>query len=315
MAPFDAALHDAWGAAWGGPLYAGYTADWLNQDLGAYLGPGFRGRYPGDYLAPRRRRLAVQHVVNIGDALTPAEVDPDRLLPAGLPADLTSWIRRDRVRHFKLKTRGRSPVEDARRLVDVYTAAVPALAESGVPDGPRLSVDPNEGCRDPEVLSEILDRVQAEAPQVLAALDYIEQPTARDLAAYTYTLHAVARRVPVIIDESLDTLDHLERLHELGWSGLAVKTCKGHTHSLLAYCWGRHHGLYLTVQDLTNPGLALVHSANFCAHLHLAVDCFECNHRQFLPLARPDEKAANPDYFRVADGYLTLPATMGPGLY
>ena len=115
------------------------------------------------------------------------------------------------------------------------------------------------------MMLEVLDRVAAEKPQALAALDYIEQPTSRDLEAYTDTLHEVAARVPVVVDESLDDLDNLDWIHRLGWSGLAVKTCKGHTHSLLAYCWGRHHRLYLTLQDLTNPGLALVHSVNFCA--------------------------------------------------
>ncbi len=315
MAPFDAALHDAWGAALPVPLYTAYTETYLNQDLGVYLGADFVGRYPADYLIPRRRALPVQHVVGINDALTPAQVGPEQPAPAGIPADLTTWIERDRVRHLKLKLRGQSPAEDADRLIDVHTVASQALEAVGVPGGPRLSVDPNEGYREPNVMLEMLDRVAAEKPQALPALDYIEQPTPRDLGSYTDTLHDVADRVPVIVDESLDDLDNLDWLRRLGWSGLAVKTCKGHTHSLLAYCWGRHHGLYLTLQDLTNPGLALVHSANFCAHLRLDVDCFEGNHRQFMPLARPDEKAAYPDYFQIADGQLILPAAMGPGLY
>lgn len=315
LAPFDAALHDAWGNALPVPLYAGYTSRWLNQDLGAYLGADFAGRYPGDYLAPARRVLSVQHVVGISDALTPAQVASDQPPPAELPADLASWIKRDRVRYFKLKVSGQAPATDAQRLVEVYTVVSLTLAQIGVADGPRLSVDPNEGYHDPEALLEMLERVEADNLHVLAALDYIEQPTPRDLRSYTDTLHDVARRVPVIIDESLDRLDHLEHLHALGWSGLAVKTCKGHTHSLLAYCWARHHGLYLTMQDLTNPGLALVHSANLCAHLQLDVDCFECNQHQFLPLARPDDKVAYPNYFQVTEGQLVLPATMGPGLY
>ena len=331
MAPFDAALHDAWGAALPVPLYAAYTAAYLNQDLSVSLGVDFAGRYPADYLSPRRRALAVQHVVGFNDALTPAEVDRQQPTPAifdrrqvsenlesaaaKLPVDLTSWIARDRVRYLKLKLRGQSPTEDAERLIEVHTVASQALHDTGVPGGPRLSVDPNEGYQQPNMMLEMLDRVAAEKPQLLSALDYIEQPTPRDLGAYTDTLHAVAARVPVVVDESLDDLDNLDQIRRLGWSGLAVKTCKGHTHSLLAYCWGRHHRLYLTLQDLTNPGLALVHSANFCAHLHLDVDCFECNQRQFMPLARPQEKADYPAYFQLTDGQLVLPAAMGPGLY
>ena len=315
MAPFDAALHDAWGAALPVPLYAAYTAAYLNQDLSAVLGADFAGRYPADYLAPRRRALSVQHVVGFNDALTPAEVDRQQPAPADLPADLSSWIARDRVRYLKLKLRGQSPSEDAGRLIEVHTVASQALDAAGVAGGPRLSVDPNEGYLQPNMMLEMLDRVAAQSPQALPALDYIEQPTPRDLGAYTETLHAVAARAPVVVDESLDDLDSLDWIPRLGWSGLAVKTCKGHTHSLLAYCWGRHHRLYLTLQDLTNPGLALVHSANFCAHLHLDVDCFECNQRQFMPLSRPQEQAAHPAYFQVADGQMLLPPDMGPGLY
>ena len=315
MAPFDAALHDAWGAALPAPLYAAYTAEHLNRDLSAVLGADFAGRYPADYLGPRRRGLFVQHVVGFNDALTPADADPQQPAAADLPADLTSWIERDRLRYFKLKLRGQSPAEDAGRLIEVHAAASQAMEAAGAAGGPRLSVDPNEAYQEAAMMLEVLDRVAAEKPQALAALDYIEQPTPRDLGAYTDTLHEVAARVPVVVDESLDDLDNLDWIHRLGWSGLAVKTCKGHTHSLLAYCWGRHHRLYLTLQDLTNPGLALVHSANFCAHLRLNAACFEGNHRQFMPLSRPQEQAAHPAYFQVTDGQLNLPPDMGPGLY
>ena len=332
MAPFDAAIHDAWGAALPAPLYAAYTAEYLNEDLSAGLGADFAGRYPADYLGPRRRTLSVQHVVGFNDALTPtdeegaerreeivkcatASLNERGENPSALPADLTTWIERDRLRYFKLKLRGQSPAEDAERLIEVYTAASQAMEAAGVVGGPRLSVDPNEAYQQAAMMLEVLDRVALEKPQTLAALDYIEQPTPRDLGAYTDTLHDVAARVPVVVDESLDDLDNLDWIHRLGWSGLAVKTCKGHTHSLLAYCWGRQHGLYLTLQDLTNPGLALVHSVNFCAHLRLDVDCFEGNYRQFMPLSRPHEQAAHPAYFQVSDGQLLLPPDMGPGLY
>ena len=173
MAPFDAALHDAWGAALPVPLYAAYTAAYLNQDLSASLGPDFAGRYPADYLSPRRRALAVQHVVGFNDALTPAEVDRQQPTPAifdrrqmsenlesaaaKLPVDLTSWIARDRVRYLKLKLRGQSPTEDAERLIEVHTVASQALDAAGVPGGPRLSVDPNEGYQQPNMMLEMLD--------------------------------------------------------------------------------------------------------------------------------------------------------------
>lgn len=320
LAPFDAALHDAWGRAWARPVYACYGEDALNRDLGAYLGPAFAGRYPAEFLGKPCMTLRVQHVVGLGDPLGTLPEGGAQLAsragPMGLPGDLVAWILRDGVSAFKLKTRGQDPAEDASRLAETYRTACAALARMGMEQRlPRLSVDPNEGCPDPAILVEMLDRLAKDAPEVLAALDYIEQPTGRDLSSYTFTLHEVAARVPVIIDESLESLDILPHLAEQGWSGLAVKTCKGHTHALLAYCWAKQYNQTVTLQDLTNVGYALVHSANLCAHLDLSFDYFECNQRQYLPHARPALRATYPAYFAVEAGALHLPGSMSPGLY
>lgn len=309
LSPFDAAIHDGWGRALGGSTYAFYDAPWLNADLSAYLGPAFRGRYPAAFLRQRRSTLPIQHVVGVNDALTPAEAAP----PVGdLPTALTTWIQRDGLTCFKLKSRGQDPAADALRLAAVYTTAVAAGIQ---PAQVHLSLDPNEVCPGPDYLLELFERLQRDAPPAYAALDYIEQPTARDLSSYTFTLHEAARYKPIIIDESLDRLENLARLQPLGWSGLALKSCKGQTHTLLAYCWARQHKLFITLQDLTNPGLALVHSANLGAHLALSVDYFETNGRQYTPAACPAEQAAYPAYFQVSDGALHLPTRSPFGLY
>ena len=308
MSPFDAAIHDGWGRAANAPVYALYSAEWLNADLGVYFGKTFQGTFPNAYLRPRRTHLVVQHVVGVGDVLA-----EDPSLPAagsGLPATLTDWIRRDGLTAFKVKTKGQDPEVDGQRLHAVYTAARAA----GVTHV-RLSADPNEACPDAAFVVAMLAHLARHAPDAYAALEYIEQPTGRDLTRYPETLHQVAVQKPVIIDESFDTLDLLPRLHEQGWSGVALKTCKGQSSSLLAYCWAQRHGLFATVQDLTNPGRALVHSANFCAHLDLAVDTFECNSRQYMPQARPAEQAEFPSYFRVKNGTLRMNQPTGIGLY
>jgi L-alanine-DL-glutamate epimerase-like enolase superfamily enzyme len=312
LAPLDAASHDAWGRAQGRSVYDLYTADFLNADLGHYLGDAFRGSYPAHFLTPRRSHLQIQHVVGVGDALYGAEEQPDTHL--SLPADFASWIQRDGLTSFKIKTRGQDPVDDARRVGEVYATASRVLADMGS-EAIRLSVDPNEACPDAAFLLEMLDCLQMETPQAFEALDYIEQPTARDLSTYTFTLHKVSERVPVLIDESFDSLAVLDRVVEQGWSGIALKSCKGQTASLLAYCWARVKGYALTVQDLTNPGLALVHSANLCAHLALSVGYFECNSRQYMPHACPAEQTLYPHYFRASRGGLTVGSTMGMGLY
>ena len=312
LAPFDAAIHDAWACALGGSAYSLYTADWLNADLSVYLGDEFEGLYPDAFLSTPRCKLRVQHVVGVGDPLTPDQVNFADSQNTQLPQDLIAWVTSDKLTCFKVKTRGQDPIADAVRVSDVYTTA---LAAGASPSAVHLSVDPNEACRDANFLLEMLDHLAAAQPAAIAALDYIEQPTGRDLERYTFTLHAVARRKPVIIDESLDRLDNLARLAPLGWSGLAVKTCKGQTHSLLAYCYAKHQGMYITLQDLTNPGLALVHSANLWAHLDLAVDYFECNSRQYMPHARQQEQLLYPEYFRTHNGQLHLPHRHLMGLY
>ena len=177
MAPFDAAIHDAWGHAIGQPVYRHYDATNLNADLSAYLGKAFAGRYPADYLSPTRKTLFVQHVIGAGDSLTTGGTrSAGKQQVQGLPESLDEWLRRDGVTAFKLKTAGRNPAVDARQILDVYTVAGRALGENG---RPRLSIDPNEGCKDPAFLIEMLEQVRRDGPEALAALDYIEQPFPR----------------------------------------------------------------------------------------------------------------------------------------
>ena len=317
LSPFDAALHDGWGRAIGASVYQLYTAEWLNADLGSYFTPDLvgdlTGRYPGDYLVARRPTLRIQHVVGVGDALVP---DP-ALTPAlpNLPTDLTSWVQRDSLSSFKIKSKGQDPLVDAQRIAAIYATVAATLHVTQPNARIHLSVDPNEGCPDAAFLLQMLDALAQDAPDAYAALDYIEQPTGRDLNSYTFTLHEVAARKPVILDESLDSLDVLPKMAEQGWSGLAIKTCKGQGAALLAYCWAKAHGYHVTLQDLTNPGRALVHSANLAAHLALNVDAFECNSRQYMPQARPAEQAAYPAYFHAVDGVLRLPTALYDGLY
>ena len=59
-------------------------------------------------------------------------------------------------------------------------------------------------------------------------MQYIEQPTARDLAANRQnTMFEAAKLRPVVIDESLTGLDSLLLAREMGYTGAALKACKG----------------------------------------------------------------------------------------
>ena len=52
---------------------------------------------------------------------------------------------------------------------------------------------------------------------------------------------------------------------ELGYSGVALKACKGHTEALLMGAAAQKYKLFLCVQDLTCIGYSFLHSASIAA--------------------------------------------------
>ncbi|MET7762879.1 enolase C-terminal domain-like protein [Streptomyces sp. NPDC005393] len=311
LAPVDTALHDAWARAAGASAYRLYDADHLGADLADYLGPAFAGRHPADCLAGKpATRLPVQHVVGVDEPLTPAESGgPDRPATAdGPPRDLATWVRRDGVRWLKLKVHGTAPDHDAARVREVYRVATEALAaRGGGPARPRLSLDPNEAYGGPEELLTVLRLLERDAPEVRRALVYAEQPFPRDASHHPGALATLGAELPIVADEGADDATRLDELAAEGWSGVAVKTAKGQTQTLLAACWARRHGRFLTLQDLTSVGAALEHSAAFAAHLSRSVPALECNSRQYAPDGNAELAAHRPALLRVRDGELYVP--------
>lgn len=271
-APVDAALHDGWAKALGAPAYRCYTGEHLGADLADYLGPDFRTRFPGDYLrATPLERLPVQHVVGVADPLSRDEAD-------GTTVPLTEWVAGDGVHCFKVKLAGRDPAADAARISDVY------LATSAVAPAPvRISLDPNEAYREPGQLAAVLRALGRLAPAARDAVRYAEQPFPRDGAQDPAAMAELTAQLPVLLDEAFIDVAALDRLAAAGWSGVTVKTGRGHTQSLLGYCWARHHGRFVAVADLTNVGDALTHSAAMASWLRCDTTAFECNSRQYAP--------------------------------
>src|SRR5699024_1838271 len=129
--------------------------------------------------------------------------------------------------------------------------AVAAIHEAAVGwvGDPTLSVDTNEGSGSPAAVLEFLDQLSVVRPEALRALAYLEQPTPRDsLGAHDWT--EVGRRIPVLVDEALTSMEDAVTAARKGWSGLAIKTCKGHSFALAAGAWARLHALPISVQDL-----------------------------------------------------------------
>lgn len=310
--PADAALHDAYGLVNGISSYAAYGPDFVDHDLSAYLGPAFRGRHLSDYLRPRMRaRIPVFHLVGGLDRLSRSEV-PDTAVRRTHPDSLDEWIERDGLFCLKVKLCGIDLRRDLERMLEVYRIAREAQERIGE-RRLYLSVDPNEQCDGPEYMVELLHRLREREPRAYDALLFIEQPTERDLGAHRFDMTALSVLKPVILDESLVNFAEMDMALELGWSGIALKTCKCHTMVLLMAARAACAGIPYTVQDLTNPGLALLHSVGMAAHLSPLMGV-EANSRQFYPATSEPERAVHGPIVDIRRGVALTASLAGQGL-
>ena len=58
---------------------------------------------------------------------------------------------------------------------------------------------------------------------------YVEQPFPYDLEAHRIDAHSVSARKPLFMDESAHDWQLIRLGRALGWSGVALKTCKTQT--------------------------------------------------------------------------------------
>ena len=308
---FDIALHDAYGKLAGRPVYQTYNASYMADDLSAYLTPAegaavsFAGRYPADLLvADPPTKLPAWHLVGGLDPLDASELtghEPDD----GYPVLLADWIARDGLTCLKVKLRGNDAAWDYDRLVRVG-----AIAEAGGVDW--LTADFNCTVTEPDYVNAILDRLRDERPRVYGSLLYVEQPFPYDLEAHRIDVHSVSARKPLFMDESAHDW-HLVKLgRSLGWTGVALKTCKTQTGALLSLCWAKAHGMTLMVQDLTNPMLAQVPHCLLAAHAGTIMGV-ETNAMQFYPAASAAEAAVHPGLYQRRGGCVDLSTLDGAG--
>ena len=141
---------------------------------------------------------------------------------------------------------------------------------------------------------------------------YVEQPFPYELEEHPIDVHSVAARKPLFLDESAHSWRLVRMGRELGWSGVALKTCKTQTGALLSACWAKAHGMSLMVQDLTNPMLAQIPHALLAAHTETIMGV-ETNSMQFYPEASLPEAAAHPGLYRRTGGMVDLSTIGGPG--
>ncbi len=310
--PFDAALHDAYGKLHGLNCYHTYGPDFLPQDLGHYLGREFAGERLDQCLSVEPKpSMPLYHLVGALDPLEPEEVVQP--VGDGLPETLGEWIHFNGLTHFKIKLNGEDLDWDVQRVCRVDRVCEAEQAKRGVSSW-HYSLDFNEKCPSVTALLEFLHRLQERIPRGYERIAYIEQPTARDLEANRHNvMHEAARLRPVVIDESLLDLKSLQLAREMGYSGVALKACKGQTQSLLMAAAAHKYGMFLCVQDLTCPGASLIHSAGLAAHV-LGVSAIEANSRQYVPAANRDWESRFPGIFHVQDGQMRTGQLTGLGL-
>ncbi|MCB1349849.1 MAG: mandelate racemase [Maritimibacter sp.] len=191
--------------------------------------------------------LRIRHTVGFGAPLSTAEV---KTRPQdGRPVALDEVIVATGGTAFKIKITG-DVVADHAWLTRI-------AAVIGEIPGLLVTLDANEQY-DPARLAALWAKIEADPAldRVRAALAYIEQPFAREIALSGDT--RVDLPVPVIIDESDDGEDALPRAFARGYAGTSVKSCKGVLRALVnaARVAARGSGALLSAEDLTcQPGL------------------------------------------------------------
>ena len=309
---FDAALHDAFGKVHGLSSYRTYGRDFMAHDLSQYLGPEFEGEYLDQYLLMEpSARLALYHSVGASDAIEDSDVA--KRMDDGLPQSLPGWIRYNGLTHIKIKLAGDDLAWDLDRVVRIDRTTTEVQAERKVKTW-AYSLDFNERCPNVGYLLEFLRRLKEKTPLGFEKIRYIEQPTARDLEKHREnSMHEAAKLRPVVIDESLTGLDRLILAREMGYTGVALKACKGQSQALLMAAAAQKYKMFRCVQDLTCPGASLLHSVGLAAHVP-GVTAVEANARQYMPTANKSWEKKFRGIFVVKDGMMRTADLTGPGL-
>jgi L-alanine-DL-glutamate epimerase-like enolase superfamily enzyme len=311
--PFDIAIHDAYGKLHNIPTYGTYNAEYMNRDLAEYYSrtedgfivEDFRGKYPEDFLVAKAPSLPVWHLVGGLDPLAANDL-PNGDANDGYPVVLTDWIRRDGLNCLKIKLCGTDIEWDFARLIRVGRIASEYQID-------WLSADFNCTVREVDYVNEILDRVNRDEPDTFSKILYVEQPFAYDLAAFPFDVRSIVRRKPLFLDESAHNWQHVELGRSLGWSGVALKTCKTQSGALLSLCWAQAHGMAIMVQDLSNPMLAQLAHVQLAAHVNTIMGV-ESNGMQFYPAASKPESEVHSGIFERRNGVLNLRSMRGSGI-
>ncbi|HSW08891.1 hypothetical protein [Aquabacterium sp.] len=258
-------------AQFGAALLDKAVADAALRAVGTGWVDGVSAGVLGDPFSPRltlRQALSVnlRHTVGLADRLTDSDEGPDP--QDGLPASLEAAITRHGLRYFKLKLCGRLD-EDLRRLGRIAQV----LDRDAAADW-QVTLDGNETFDSAHALGRFWQALaqQPGLQRLLQRTLLLEQPLPRKLAL-AESIAGLAIAPPVILDESDDQDDVLERGLALGYRGISSKACKGIYRSLRnALCAAlvppQQRPVLLSGEDLTcQAGLAVQQDTLLAASL------------------------------------------------
>ncbi|RNF33310.1 enolase C-terminal domain-like protein [Paracoccus methylarcula] len=292
MALIDAACHAA-----GLPFWRAAQADifGLSRHLPADL--------PKDRFLSVMKGIGAPEQINLRHTIgfdAPLRDRPQDAPQDGLPVTVTEVSHATGIRAWKIKLKG-DPERDAARLTELQTI-LGGRMQGGV------TLDANEQYT-PDAFRVLLDRLaRNDLAEISSRIRFFEQPFARETALETLADFGV----PLVIDESDDSLDALPRALALGWAGTSIKSCKGVLRALVNMARAKAAGAILSGEDLTcQPGLCWTQDSAMAAAC--GVRDVERNGHHFaggLQGAGPAEQqamlSAHGDIFRRQDGRIEL---------
>jgi L-alanine-DL-glutamate epimerase-like enolase superfamily enzyme len=259
LALIDRAIIDALGRRNDEDIFTLARANRLG--LTAATAPDLEGFALPAFLSRLRRAdsIAARHTVGLIDAMTAGDLDSSSRLNDGLPETLEEVIAAYGNRYFKLKISGEvdADIERLLRIADVLDRRVGDY---------KTTLDGNEQFESIDGVTELWRRIVEEkrlAP-LKASILWVEQPVNRS-QALAAPVHALAREVPLEIDESDADMEAFPRAVALGYRGISSKSCKGLYRSLLnrariahRAALGDKESYFMSSEDLTvQAGVAL----------------------------------------------------------
>ena len=257
--------------------------------------------------------IDVRHTVGLVDPITAADLPPEARVNDGLPETLEEVVATYGNRYFKLKVSGDEQA-DLDRLERI-ASVIDRLDASYL-----ATLDGNEQFADADAIAGFYAKL-GERPaltRLATSILYVEQPINRK-EALARPVSELARRVPVIIDESDGALSAFVEARALGYTGVSSKACKGIYKSMInhARCmvWNDESAdgrFFMSAEDLTcEPGIAIQQDlalVNLLGLTHV-----ERNAHHFIDGfgGRPaaEEQAflsAHPDLYHARDGHVRL---------